>query len=243
MVVEDLISQEIYDLVPESFTDLLKSEDNYGLTALSVACKNGHAEVVEKLLACKLPIGLEHRDSEGRTPLMLAVYSKNEPLATHLLERKVVIEARDLCGRTVLSRAAADGPLEMVRLLIAHGADIRSVSASGRSPLMQAVDKDKFQIAKLLLQYGSDVNLRDGDGRTSLFLAVKNENETMLRLLLENGAAVEVKDYKGFTPMSITPDPDTSVSMSLRGSTMSLNSDFTVAQRGDNLRALLRQYS
>lgn len=91
-----------------------------GFTPLHIACSNGNAEIVYRLLekgACA-----ESRDSRGWTPLFLAVWRGHVSVATHLILNGANVNTCDMYNQTPLSIACRRGDVEVVIVLLEHGA-------------------------------------------------------------------------------------------------------------------------
>src|SRR6188508_753717 len=73
------------------------------VTPLMVATEEGHADVVETLLAAGADVNAE--DSLKRTAMMIAIRWKREAIALRLLEAGAVPNVKDLSGEPVLAQA------------------------------------------------------------------------------------------------------------------------------------------
>jgi ankyrin repeat protein len=98
-------------------------------TPLLLATEKGFHAVARELLAHSR-IDNTAKDSEGRTPLMLAYHLKHEKTVKVLIENKAGLEVPNPDGLTILMLAARDGKDALVQLLIAHDAD-----SNARNPM------------------------------------------------------------------------------------------------------------
>lgn len=89
------------------------SREKEGCTALFIACKRGHVEIVEYLIK-KCDADIEQRG------------------------RYEVLDDRSVHCVTPLWCAAVSGNLEVIKCLISHGADVNAVSDSGSTPVRSA---------------------------------------------------------------------------------------------------------
>ncbi|XP_054723067.1 ankyrin-3-like [Uloborus diversus] len=149
---------------------LLELQDITGDTALHVAVKHGHLEVVEMLLAARTDVN--PRDANGRKPLV-DIQNKN--------------------GRTALHKAAfgyhaEHGYLtEMVAMLLAAGANTHLQDKWGYTALHIAIRSSKEEIAEVICDADDRNILRNNDGHTVLHFAAKFGMQTIARKLLSSG--------------------------------------------------------
>ncbi len=120
-----------------------------------VACGHAWWHVAEALgYLVDQGADLELRDDLGRTPLLRAIESKDEPFSRRaaklLVERGADVSAKDSAGHTALAKASGDA--EMMQLLVAHGAVVTA------SALFEAIYKQNIDVVEGLLSAGADVN-------------------------------------------------------------------------------------
>ena len=169
--------------------------NNYGVTPLGLASKNGNAAIIEQLVRA----GVDPNDplqavNAGETPLMLAARTGQVAAVTVLLNVGADINVREPWnGQSALMWAAAEGHVPVVQTLIEHGADIGARSNSGATPLLFAARKGSMHAVRTLLAAGSDVNETRPDGATPLLVALINGHEDLVDLLLEHGADPNVE--------------------------------------------------
>lgn len=147
-------------------------EGDFRETALILASENGHAEVVNLLLAKK-------------ADLKIAVFDT---------------VAKRSNGETALSAAVSAGHAEVVKALLDYGVDPNGPDASGVPVLFIAADKHTA-IAKMLLDKGANINAEitqgRGKGATALIDATIYGNAESVQLLLSRGARVSAKTLEG----------------------------------------------
>ena len=147
----------------------------------------------------------EARDSEGRTPLMLAV-QKNSNLKTisMLINSGAQVEARDAEGFSSLMFAAKfNSDLEVIALLLKAGADFEAKNWMGNTSLMLAAQSNSNpEVTSVLLKAGAQLEARDVNGLTPLmFAAAGNGNPEIVPLLLKAGANARAKNTNGKTAL------------------------------------------
>ncbi|OKL63894.1 hypothetical protein UA08_01110 [Talaromyces atroroseus] len=175
-------------------------------TFLHLAAREGSKKAVVIFLK-ESPKDIETADSEGRTPLYLAM-QENRPqvaslLATELHKRGTEInDMRTKKGQTLLSLALEKGSPRATDLLLAFGADANGRDSSGDFPLHVAV-KGVFDDVKLVLDYGGSVNQTNRSGKTPLHVAAGCQNSAVeiIEFLIERNADVTARDANGDTPL------------------------------------------
>ena len=164
--------------------------NDYGVTPLSLAARNGNAEILLQLLAAGVdPNDPRQAVNAGETPLMLAARSGRVDAVQVLAAAGADVDAQENWnGQSALMWAGAEGHVPVVESLIDLGADIRARSNSGATPLLFAVRKGSIGAVRALLGAGADVNESRPDGATPLLVAVVNGHEDLVDLLLSAGA-------------------------------------------------------
>ncbi|XP_051999064.1 ankyrin repeat domain-containing protein 50-like isoform X1 [Xyrauchen texanus] len=193
-------------------------KDTQGQTALTLAARQGHVNVLQVLLdwvqeqGSKSPVAqalLEHSDNEGWTALRSASWGGHKEAVRLLLEAGAEVDGCDSDCRTALRAAAWGGHEEILLTLLHHGAEVDCSDSEGRTPLIAAAYMGHKEAVEILLDAGADVNFADGDGRTALSVAAlcvpsatggRGHGE-VVSLLLERNANLEHKDRDGMTPL------------------------------------------
>jgi HEAT repeat protein len=102
------------------------------------------------------------KDSNGTTPLHIAVWEGRKELVELLLAKGADVNARtNPMGSTPLHFAASDGRKDLVELLLAHGADVNAKNNNSQTPLgsvLSAISRHPLPgqegVAELLRQHG-----------------------------------------------------------------------------------------
>lgn len=171
----------------------------------------------------------------GMTPLMLALYNGQGPIAelllahgapldiwaasvrgdgerlAHLLAQDgSLVQALSADGWTPLHLAAHFGQVEAIRLLLDHGAavDARSANAMRNTPLHAAAagSPRTRQAAVLLVERGAAVNAAQHGGWTALHAAAQNGDAELAALLLARGAEVNARGDGDQTPLTLAEE-------------------------------------
>ena len=122
-----------------------------GASALTLAIKQGHAEVVRLLLEHWMwEYSADGRDDHGLTALMFAAAAGDLEMAHLLLENGAPINAQTDVGTTALMFAAAEGHVEVVRFLVDNGADIHIQNGHNYTALSLAEERGHQEVADFL---------------------------------------------------------------------------------------------
>ena len=168
--------------------------NDLGVTPLALACSNGSAVMVDRLLKA----GAQPTSSE----LLKCAQAGNPDAVKSLLARGADPNAKEpRAGQTTLMWAVAARHPEVARLLIERGADVNARSKSGFTPLMFAVQQGDLDSIRILLGAGANLNDADQDGETPLLVASASGNEPAAILLLDKGADAKVTDNDGLTAL------------------------------------------
>ena len=197
----------------------VNAANDYGATPLSLACTNGSAEVVARLLEAGAD---PEARTGGETALMTAVRTGSVDAVKLLIAHGADRGATELeSGQTLLMTAAAEMHPSLVRLLLAQGADVQARSVVGFTPLTFAVRAGDLVSVKLLIAADASANERlpavrraageagagdAGDdpsaGTTALVLAIMNAHYELAAYLLEQGADPNA-DSEGQTALHV----------------------------------------
>lgn len=147
-------------------------------------------------------IDVDAKDTQGRTPLLMAAALGYVEHCTLLLDHGADIEISDSCSTTPLIVAATEGHLKVVQLLLDCGASVGAKDEKGRDSLSYAVRNGFEEIGRLLLEFGANSNTVDAGGRPALQYAANRGHEGILKLLIEHGADVAATTNKGSTAVA-----------------------------------------
>jgi len=181
--------------------------NRYNVTPLSLACRNGNAEMVKLLLDAGADPNQELNG--GETPLMTAARTGSAGCIRLLLEKGAEIDAKER-GQTALMWAAAKGHADVVKLLLDKGADFKTSLDSGFTAFLFAVRAGHSPVVKIFLEAGTssseaakvrhidDRSMRDNT--SPLMLATENGHLALALELIASGA--DPNDMRsGFSPL------------------------------------------
>lgn len=134
---------EIYTRTPE----VINSKNDTGYTPFLLACYNGNVEVVAFLVDKVESI---NGVSTYGTPLMAAVYKKDEKIIDILLKNKVDVNKTDANGTTALHYATLFNNTSIAEKLIHAGAKANMKDGSGKTALDYAVNYNNQKIISLI---------------------------------------------------------------------------------------------
>ncbi len=158
--------------------------------ALYIACRNGHVDVVQFLLA-KQP-DLSFRAYLGATPLHWAYFGGSRRAVELLEQNGADVNARDdTLGCTPRSFGicvpANWGFAFLVRARLADDPTLLDIMDGRTSPLHEAARNNQTEIVRLLLDHGANALLTNGDGKTPFDLAI-GQHHVEVAAMLQNAA-------------------------------------------------------
>ncbi len=216
--------QEVLNRPEVAGTDLVRLEP-----ALREAARQGEAQVLDVLLGAgvgqdihlgevlpeavragcldcvKLFVrrgaGLELRDSQGRTPLILAARQGAAAVVRFLLNAGASPESVDDSGRNALWWAAREGNSETALLLLESGV-LPEADTDGVGPLHLAAGNDDARLVAALLPLASPEGA-SRDGSRPLHVAAHHGAPAALLELLAAGAEVDAANAAGDTALMV----------------------------------------
>ena len=182
------------------------------MTALVLASRRGHDDVVFLLCKGAAANDIHRADAQGGSALMLAAAAGHTDVVELLLGKAATQQHKD----QALAAADANGQVASIRLLLSHGARIDQPDALGATPhpkaaalsmgeseLMHAAEGGDLARAQKLLAAGADVNEADDGGWTPLFNAAHHGHAALVRLLLSHGARIDYLHHNGETALMV----------------------------------------
>lgn len=124
-------------------------------------------------------------DSNGDTPLIVAVRQDHPDIAGILLAQGAAPDLPNAEGNTPLMVAANRGNRAIAELLIDAGADLRLRNNLTQTPLMMAAAGDHAELVRYLIKRGADPGRRNSDGRNAEAIAEASGSMKALRVLQE----------------------------------------------------------
>ena len=192
--------EEVVKLLIDRAADL-KFKDEHGRTAVSVGAFALTSRAIFSLLIAS-GSDVNEKDSDGCTPLQLAMTGGNVAAAEELLKAGADIEIGEEDEESFIWKAkplmyrVRANCLEGARLLLQYKADVNCVWRR-RSPLWIAVQEQNLEICRLLLEHGANPNYNGTDLDMILLVAVERPSLEIVKLLIDHGADIEQEDNDG----------------------------------------------
>jgi ankyrin repeat protein len=178
-----------------------------GCTPLFVASQNGHAAVVNVLLA-RQATDVNQADASGCTPLGIASQEGHIAVVTTLLAHDMtdVNQADNIHGLTPLYVAVQNSHTAVVKAILAHQTtDVNQANADGSTPLFIASQIGNVPMVTMLLTHeATGVNkARTDNGFTPLIVATQEGHLAVVEALLAGGADRSITIQGRFTALHV----------------------------------------
>lgn len=171
--------------------------------ALLEAARGGDVPAVRAALAAGA--GLEVRDEEGRTPLLLAALADQVPAAEVLVGAGADVNAQDDRQDSAWLVTGVTGSVAMMRALLPGGPDVRLTNRFGGVSVIPAAERGHVAYVRAVLaETAVDVNHVNRLGWTALLEAVilgdgGRTHQEVVEVLLAAGADPLLPDAEGVT--------------------------------------------
>ena len=191
---------EMADLLISAGAKVNVANEDSSETPLLLACANGSAGMVDKLL--KAGANPNAATWAGETPLMQCAHTGSVDAVKALLARGADVNAKDHReGDTALMWAVAQKHTSVAHVLLEHKADVHARTSNGFTPLLFAAQQGDADSAQMILNAGADINEATPGGDTPLLIASASGHEAFSLFLLEHGANPNLADSNGIVPL------------------------------------------
>ena len=175
----------------------LQTEIN-GETALYLAARSGHGDVVEWLLkagaSVDVPTNVVLAQRGGAAAAATEQERDRDRTREGGEEGEGLLPAENLASVTAVHAAATNGHLGILRMLGKAGADLDAHSEPcGETPAYTAAHDGQMHALELLAELGADVTMPAYNGSTPLFAAAGRGNDSCVRCLAVLGADLNAK--------------------------------------------------
>lgn len=178
--------------------------NEYRETPLAVAAVYGHRKVIDRLV--ELGADVNHRDRNGKTPLMKACIRGFSEIVEHLVVKHgATLEERDTDGRTAVHEATVNGHLNTLDTLVGVlNANVNAQDFYGKTPVFHAVRNHDIAILRsLVVDHNADVFMKDDFQNTVLIEAgLWGAGERVILWLVRRCKLdVDAVDYLGYNAL------------------------------------------
>ena len=182
------VAQVVAKLVDKG-ADVNQVRENGDWTALMIACKKGHAVIVQVLL--------EHGEIAVNQGGAGERITSCRPLRTVHHAPLVYVPG----GKTALIVACLNGHAEVASMLLKKGADVNHAKDDGWTALMFACQEGHEPVVEVLLGHETTQvdQINEVNGSTALIVACSHGKANVASMLLEKGADVNHAQVDGWT--------------------------------------------
>lgn len=145
------------------------------------------------------------KDSEGRTPLHLAIDKAYTDIVLALLEKKPNLELKNRDGDTALLRAVKNRDVQIAQLLVSMGAKLSATDNAGDNSLHLAIRARSRRLTQILLVNPSDSKLLyrpNKLGETPYSIDQESPQPILPTIFGPIGTDVDLKNLLGFDSYS-----------------------------------------
>jgi ankyrin repeat protein len=189
----------------------LTARNSWGETALHLAARFDHPEVVEELLAHNADVNAQ--DDDNWTPLYGAIEEGRDKVIQSILDKAgsmVDFSLSDSSEQTPLYLACFNGYYCAAKMILDHGgiSTIDIAEDTGSTPLQAASYKGSTEVVQLLLQNKARMDLQNEKGWTALHQACYWNRHDVVKQLLESDPAtvsrvIDIQDSDDATALHL----------------------------------------
>lgn len=187
---------------------MINCKNSHGDTALTVAMKLGHNEVVKTLLQNRASFDL--RTPSGWEVLLYTMSQDHHDIAKDTLEEAAKQAAKQAVRMTIRPSVREKGVLLLKTVYDGNTSELPSALEKCKkhpdltrllgTALLIAADQQHHDMVDLLLESGAMVDATDQAGNTALHHAARRNHTQLVSLLVSKGASVDLKNRVGHTP-------------------------------------------
>ena len=182
---------DLLDLILPSFPkSAIDDLDKDSMSALLLAIKHGHFEVIKKLVESgSFPFPKSDDSKLQYLPINYACKTGNYQIVEYLLSCSnpdgALINQQDVEGLFPLHVISRSGHFELIKLLIQHGADVNQVDGLNKwTPIFYAALEGHVRATQELIKFGAKPDMVDEDGYNVLYYCVLDGHIDVLNELL-----------------------------------------------------------
>uniref|UniRef100_A0A1X7STK9 Uncharacterized protein n=1 Tax=Amphimedon queenslandica TaxID=400682 RepID=A0A1X7STK9_AMPQE len=167
-----------------------------GKTALMLACKRGHEDIVHSLLSAGANVNIQN--NKGWTALMIASEHNHISIIHMLLQANANPHLKNSKGSNAVMIASYYGNYEAVELLISKGVDYKYQREDGWNAFAFACQNGHTQTVELLLKEQVDPNVQTKMGVNAFMLGCAKGHTKIVELLLKEQVDPNVQKENGW---------------------------------------------
>ena len=149
--------------------------------ALLDAAAAGRVHEVENLIRKGADINCT--DTQGRTPLILAVENGQSSALRVLLQSNAELAVTDVSGNNPLLIAVRRGDAKSIYMLVQAGINVNSRGPEDNTPLHIALAKRNFVMTQTLVHLGANVHFKNRNGLTAVDLAYQSKDKNIQKII------------------------------------------------------------
>lgn len=177
------------------------SKNNEGNTALHLACRYGHEQIVKSLIH-QPNNGLYVQNAEFLTPLEVAEEHCKFKMVSLLIY--AMYDSIDDNRSTPLHIACQARNVSLAKKILDMNFNVTSADKYGDTPLHLACREGSIQLVKLLIEHdGCDFDYQNVSGDTPLHAACESRNQVVVNIVLNKCQFPHRKNNAGLSPFQV----------------------------------------
>nr|XP_019935272.1 PREDICTED: ankyrin repeat and death domain-containing protein 1A [Paralichthys olivaceus] len=152
-------------------------------TAMHLAVKRGHTEVLHKIV--ETGVDVDERNIDGLTAFHLAADGGHYECVKLLIESSCNVNAQTNKNMNALHYVAQHGFYREASLLLEAGIHINAIDNQQNTPLHMAVFNNHIEVVRLLIDADCDLDLTDSQGKTCLEVAARGNHVILVDMIIK----------------------------------------------------------
>lgn len=184
-----------------------KANEEIWEPALFLAAEQGSATCMSIALS---KVSADCRNTEGETPLMVAVKNVQLECAKILLQKGASVNVLDKANMPLLHLAASSLDKDCLQLVIDHGANLEAHDGIGQTVLLHSIGcqmydehERRLQCLQCIVDAGASLSATDLEGQTALIVTMRRGCWDEAKILIAKGVPLDAVDNAGKTALMI----------------------------------------
>ncbi|XP_044058413.1 ankyrin repeat and death domain-containing protein 1A isoform X5 [Siniperca chuatsi] len=177
---------------------VVSTEEN---TAMHLAAKCGHTEVLQKIV--ETGIDVDERNIDGLTAMHLTADGGHYDCVKLLLESGCNVSAQTNKNMNALHYVAQHGFDKEASLLLEAGINVDAVDNQHNTALHRAVFNNHTEVVRLLIDAECDLDITDSRQQTALHIAAEHGWQDIAEMMLISGVNLNLTDKQGKTCLEV----------------------------------------